>query len=196
MPRRIYDFSVPDRFIAGTIGEPGQRTFYLQAKKGSAIVSVALEKVQVVVLAQRIAELLAEMGRRGVTVTAGAPAGDEGATALSEPVIESFRVGTMTLAWDSIADEVILEARAEVEEDEDEEDESEASADDEEPDVIDDLDPDGPDLVRVRLTPGRARVFAERALEVAASGRPPCPLCGRPLDPGGHVCPRRNGYVH
>lgn len=194
MPRRIYDFSVPDRFIAGTIGEPGQRTFYLQAKKGAAIVSVALEKVQVVVLAQRIAELLAEMGRRGIGLSAGGPASEEDGAALSEPVIESFRVGTMTLAWDGDADEVIVEARAEVEEDEGEE--AEASADEDEPDVIDDLDPDGPDLVRVRLTPGRARVFAERALEVAASGRPPCPLCGRPLDPGGHVCPRRNGYVH
>ncbi len=180
--------------MAGTVGEPGQRTFYLQARKGSAVVSVALEKVQVVVLAQRIAELLAEMGRRGVALPPGTPAGDEDTAALSEPVVESFRVGTMTLAWDGDADEVILEARAEVEEDEDQE--TEASADDEEPDVIDDLDPDGPDLVRVRLSPGRARTFAERALEVAAAGRPPCPLCGRPLDPGGHVCPRRNGYVH
>lgn len=194
MPRRIYDFRVPDRFVAGTIGEPGQRTFYLQAQKGPAIVSVALEKVQVVVLAQRIAELLAEMGRRGVVVSAGASAGEGDQAALTEPVVESFRVGTMTLAWDGDSDHVVVEARAEVETGEHEGAEEPEVAD--EPEGIDDLDPDGPDLVRVRLAPGRARAFAERALEVATAGRPPCPLCGRPLDPGGHVCPRRNGYVH
>jgi uncharacterized repeat protein (TIGR03847 family) len=46
----------------------------------------------------------------------------------------------------------------------------------------------------VRLTPQAARVFIERARRVVAAGRPPCPLCGQPLDPAGHLCPRHNGY--
>ncbi len=61
---------------------------------------------------------------------------------------------------------------------------------------IDDSDPDGPDLVRVRLTPLAARAFVERSLRTVAAGRPPCPFCGQPLDPTGHICPRKNGYVH
>ena len=68
MPRRIYDFGVPDRFVTGTVGQPGHRTFFLQARKGSALVSVVIEKVQVQVLAERVALLLAEIGRRGVQV--------------------------------------------------------------------------------------------------------------------------------
>ena len=82
----------------------------------------------------------------------------------------------------------------EIDED-DEEDEEEDDEGEEELEIADD-DPDGPDLVRVRLTPTRARAFAERALRTIAAGRPPCPLCGQPLDPTGHLCPRRNGYVH
>ena len=51
MPRRIYSFDHPDRFVAGAVGQPGQRTFFLQATKGGQIVSVALEKAQVAILA-------------------------------------------------------------------------------------------------------------------------------------------------
>ena len=68
MARRIYDYGLPDRFVAGTVGQPGNRTFFLQARRGSALVSVALEKVQVQVLAERMALLLAEVARRGVRV--------------------------------------------------------------------------------------------------------------------------------
>jgi uncharacterized repeat protein (TIGR03847 family) len=188
MSRRIYDFGHPDRFIAGTVGQPGNRTFFLQAKRGSAIVSVVLEKVQAQVLAERIAILLAEVARRGVHVPEALGPGDDDRAPLDEPLVEAFRVGTMTLAWDGESDEIVVEARATIEDgDED---------GDEEPVEIPDDDPDGPDLLRVRLTPTRARAFAERALRTVAAGRLPCPLCGQPLDPTGHLCPRRNGYVH
>jgi len=196
MSRHIYDFGLPDRFVAGTVGQPGSRTFFLQAKRGSALVSVVLEKVQVQVLAERMALLLAEVARRGVRVPEALAPGDDDTAPLDEPLVEAFRVGTMTLAWDGESDEIVVEARARDEDEDDEETEDDETEDDEEEVELSDDDPDGPDLVRVRLTPTRARAFAERALRTVAAGRPPCPLCGQPLDPTGHLCPRRNGYVH
>jgi len=205
MSRRIYDFGLPDRFVAGTIGQPGSRTFFLQARRGGALVSVILEKVQVQVLAERTMLLLAEVARRGVRVPEALAPADDDTVPLDEPLVEAFRVGTMTLAWNSDRDEIVIEARAQVDEvdeeneneNEDEEDEEDEDEEDEdEEDELSDDDPDGPDLVRVHLTPIRARGFAERALRIVAAGRPPCPLCGQALDPTGHLCPRRNGYVH
>ena len=214
MPRRIYDFGVPDRFVTGTVGQPGHRTFFLQARKGTAIVSVVLEKVQVQVLAERLALLLAEIARRGVQVPEALAPSDDDTAPLGEPLVEAFRVGTMTLGWDSEREQVVVEARAQQESDDDEgddEEEDEEEADDADADddadegeeddepatlEFDDSDPDGPDLVRVRLTPLAARAFVERSLRTVAAGRPPCPFCGLPLDPTGHICPRKNGYVH
>ena len=206
MPRRIYDFGVPDRFVAGTVGQPGNRTFFLQARKGSALVSVVLEKVQVQVLAERLALLVAEVARRGVQVPEALAPSDDDTAPLGEPLVEAFRVGTMTLGWDPEREHVVVEARAQQEADEDEDDEpndeadADADADEDEDESaalqIDDSDPDGPDLVRVRLTPLAARAFVERSLRTVAAGRPPCPFCGQPLDPTGHICPRKNGYVH
>ncbi len=209
MPRRIFDFGVPDRFVAGTVGQPGSRTFFLQARKGSALVSVVLEKVQVQVLAERLALLVAEIARRGVQVPEALAPSDDDTGPLGEPLVEAFRVGTMTLGWDPEREHVVIEARAQQEVDEDDEpddtDEDDEETDDDDDDEdeddaptleIDDSDPDGPDLIRVRLTPLAARSFVERSLRTVAAGRPPCPFCGQPLDPTGHICPRKNGYVH
>jgi uncharacterized repeat protein (TIGR03847 family) len=196
MSRRTYDYGLPDRFVAGTVGQPGNRTFFLQARRGSSLVSVVLEKVQVAVLAERLTLLLAEVARLGVPVPEALAPADDDIAPLDEPLVEAFRVGTMTLAWNGDSDEIVVEARARIEIDEDgDEEDDEADEREEELEISDD-DPDGPDLVRVRLTPMRARAFAERALRTIAAGRPPCPLCGQPLDPTGHLCPRRNGYVH
>jgi uncharacterized repeat protein (TIGR03847 family) len=196
MSRRIYDYGLPDRFVAGTVGQPGNRTFFLQARRGGSLVSVVLEKVQVAVLAERLTLLLAEVARLGVPVPEALTPADDDTAPLDEPLVEAFRVGTMTLAWNGDSDEIVVEARARIEIDEDgDEEDDEADEREEELEISDD-DPDGPDLVRVRLTPMRARAFAERALRVIDAGRPPCPLCGQPLDPAGHLCPRRNGYVH
>ena len=212
MPRRIYDFGVPDRFVAGTVGLPGNRTFFLQARKGSALVSIVLEKVQVQVLGERLALLVAEIARRGVQVPEALAPSDDDTSPLGEPLVEAFRVGTMTLGWDPEHEQVVIEARAQEEvdddddetpDDDDDDDDADEDADededeDDEPVIleIDDSDPDGPDLVRVRLTPLAARAFVERSLRTVAAGRPPCPFCGQPLDPTGHICPRKNGYVH
>ncbi len=180
MSRRILVFDPPDRFVAGTVGQPGQRTFYLQARQGDRLASVVLEKAQVAALADRLGVLLAELRRRGLSIPTE-PADAGGAVApLEEPLAEEFRAGTMSLAWDTRTEEIIVEARAISDEEDDDEE-------------VEDDDPAGPDLLRVRLTPTVALAFIQQAERVVASGRPPCPWCGQPLDPHGHFCPRRNG---
>jgi len=181
MPRRRHLFDSPDRFVPGTVGAPGNRTFFLQAREGPRVVSVSLEKVQVAALAQRMIELLEEIERRGIEDAAEIE-GEVGDTAaLDEPLNEAFRAGTLSLGWDTVDELIILEARELTDEEEDEE--------------VDEDDEDGPDLLRVRVAPAEARRFVARALRVLAAGRPPCPLCGQPLDPQGHLCPRRNGHL-
>jgi uncharacterized repeat protein (TIGR03847 family) len=185
MSRRRYLFDPPERFVAGTVGRPGDRTFFLQAREGPRVVSIVLEKVQVAVLADRLNELLAELDRRGVVAatTDDPTVSDDDLAPLDEPINEAFRAGSLTLGWDGDAERVLVEARAQSED-------GEAI----DPDEDDDEDEDGPDLLRVMISTAAARSFVTRAARIVASGRPPCPLCGAPLDPQGHICPRRNGH--
>jgi len=182
MTRVIHVFRQPDRFIAGTVGTPGDRTFYLQASEDVRIVSVLLEKEQVAVLAERVGALLDEVHRRfGAPVPPEVSEDEVDTEPLTAPVEEEFRVGTMGLGWDAESRSVVVELLAATEEEIDE------SV------VLDDTD-DGPDALRVFLTPDQARAFAARAERVVTAGRRPCPLCAEPLDPQGHICPRQNGY--
>jgi len=194
MPRRRFLFDTPDRFVAGTVGEPGNRTFYLQARDGGRIVSVVVEKVQVAVLAQRLGDLLDELERRGIEGAEDIEEVGYDVSPLDEPLNEVFRAGVLSLGWDTSDDLVLLEAREITEADEAEGEEGEEEEDDETAFEDDDSE-DGPDLLRVRFTPSYAREFIAGALRVLAAGRPPCPLCGQPLDPQGHLCPRRNGHL-
>jgi uncharacterized repeat protein (TIGR03847 family) len=186
MPRHVFEYDPPERFVAGTVGEPGSRTFFLQARGSGRVTSVALEKQQVSVLAERVEALLDEVVRRSAgeaDVPALTPDDATDQEPLEVPIDEEFRVGTMALAWDPDAERVVIEAQAMT--DEEEEDE---------PPLISDDDTEGPPLLRVRLTGIAARAFVTRAQAVVAAGRPPCPFCGGPLDADGHVCPRANGY--
>ncbi|MEJ7749805.1 MAG: DUF3090 family protein [Candidatus Limnocylindrales bacterium] len=184
MPRRRYIFDPPERFVAGTVGEPGDRTFFLQARDGGRIVSIVLEKVQVAVLAERLTALLDELARRGVSPADEQFVPTADSSPLDEPLIEAFRAGSLTLGWDGASERILVEARAQGEDGEPID-----------PDEDDDEDEDGPDLLRVRMTATEARSFIDRAERVVAGGRSPCPLCGAPLDPQGHICPRRNGHL-
>jgi uncharacterized repeat protein (TIGR03847 family) len=204
MTRRAYLFDSPDRFVAGTVGQPGNRTFFLQAREGDRIASVVLEKVQVAALAHRLGELLEELRRRGVDAPETIAPSDVDERPLDEPLVEAFRAGTLTIGWDPQHQRVVLEALAMTDEDDeeddaDEDDDEEVDEEDESPFdllALADSDLDGPDLVRVRLTTEATAAFVERSLRVVAAGRPPCPICGRPLDPQGHLCPRKNGYLN
>lgn len=176
MPRSIRTFSSPSRVIVGTVGLPGERTFYLQADEGSARVWIRVEKQQVATLAeqiQRIAATLIEQGAVDASVS------DRDHRPLDTPVEEDFVAAAIGLGWDEASARVIIELHA--------------LGDDEPADFADD-DPEAADTVRLMLTVPDARAFAERTLAVVAAGRPVCPLCQLPLEPSGHICPRANGY--
>jgi uncharacterized repeat protein (TIGR03847 family) len=211
MTRRAYLFDSPERFVAGTVGLPGNRTFFLQARDGGRIASVVLEKVQVAALAQRLMQLLEELRRRGVDAPDSIAPSDVDEKPLDEPLIEAFRAGTLTIGWDPAHERVVLEALAmtdadEMDDDEDDEDDEDEDdlADEDDDGGEDDFDElaladdsmEGPDFMRVRLTTDATAAFIERSLRVVGQGRPPCPICGRPLDPQGHLCPRKNGYLN
>ena len=188
MARRVYNFENPDRFTAGTVGQPGSRSFYLQAREGDRISSVLLEKIQVALLAERLTQLLAEVRERGAGIPLESAPSDIDSAPLDEPLNETFRVGSLTIVWNGEDESITLEARALSEDQESADDPFENEDQDE-----DDLDLD---VVRVRLNPRRALAFARRAQDVVAAGRPPCPFCGQPLNPEGHICTRRNGFMH
>jgi uncharacterized repeat protein (TIGR03847 family) len=183
----IHRFDPPERFVAGTVGPPGQRTFFLQARTGARVTSVALEKQQVFVLAERIDELLDELlaSLEGeTTIPAVPPVALEDNAPLEQPIVEEFRAGTMTLSWDAADERVVVEVfpyndDAVVEPGTREED-------------IDEPEPE--EVLVVRLPAGLARAFSKRAQAVVKAGREPCPFCGGPLDPSGHLCPRANGF--
>ena len=177
----IHEFDPPERFVAGTVGEPGARTFFLQARSGPRMVSVALEKQQVAVLAERIDELLDEvMAATGndTLIPAVAPVALDDSGPLEQPIDEQFRAGTMTLSWDPGIARVVIEVfpLTDASEEEDEED----------------VEPE--EVFLVRLEAGPARAFVKRASLVIDAGRPDCPFCGSPIDPEGHLCVRANGF--
>jgi uncharacterized repeat protein (TIGR03847 family) len=181
MSRVIHVFRTPDRFVAGTVGEPGDRTFYLQAVDDSKVVSVQMEKEQVAVLAERLSALLDEVVRRLGDTAAESGELPVDTEPLRTPVEQEFRVGTMGLGWDIESRAIVVELLAVSEQEIDESM------------VLDDTE-EGPDAVRVFLSLEQARAFAVRAVRVISAGRQPCPLCKEPLGPKGHICPRQNGY--
>jgi uncharacterized repeat protein (TIGR03847 family) len=176
MPRRLFIFDEPDQFVVGTVGEAGSRAFHLQARKGGTVVSVGLEKTQVAALANRLDELL-----DAVSADRAATSG-EPAIGLAQPVIDLFRVRAMALAWDASNESVVIEAQTQ--------------GDDADYVEVPDDEPEGPDLLRVRIGPAEARDFVRRAEALVSAGRPACPFCGQPLNPEGHFCPRRNGQLN
>lgn len=177
----IHSFDPAERFVAGTVGQPGDRTFFLQARSGPRTCTVACEKQQVVALAERLEELLdeamAESGNSAV-VPALAPRDLRDDAPLEFPIVEEFRAGTMTLGWDAAAHQVVIEVFSIA---------FEATGDDEEF-----QEPD--EMLVVRVAAGQARAFVERAARVVGAGRPDCPFCGEPIDPAGHLCVRANGF--
>jgi uncharacterized repeat protein (TIGR03847 family) len=183
----VHAFDPPERFVAGTVGEPGHRTFFLQARDGARLTSVALEKQQVEALAERVDELLDEVMQAAggsALVPAVAPFDLVDNDPLDQPIEEEFRAGTMTLSWDSATERIVIEVFPY----------TEAAV--VSPEQLDeDLEEPEPDeIFLVRLTAGAARAFVGRARTVIGAGRPDCPFCGNPVDPAGHLCVRANGF--
>lgn len=205
MPTVVHSFESPERFVAGTVGPPGQRTFFLQAREGSRLVSVALEKQQVAILAERLDLLLDEALRRlggDPRIPAIAPPSLTDKAPLEQPIDEEFRVGTITLGWeeesglavielfpvtdDNVTLEAFDESEEEVEDDGDQEDDDET--------LVIEVEVEASEVLIVKLEPAYARSFVQRAQTVVSAGRPPCQFCGGPIDPDGHICPRANGF--
>ncbi len=170
----VHSFDPPQRFVAGTVGLPGQRRFYLQARHAAgAVISVACEKQQVSILAQRVGGLLDELaGSTRDPVPALTPVSLLDVDPLELPVDEQFVAGSITLSWDSDDERVVIELFP-----------------------VDSDDDEGFDeMVLIRMTASQARAFANRGESVVAAGRPPCQFCGNPVDAEGHLCPRANGF--
>lgn len=165
-----HEFSRPERFIAGTVGEPGERAFYLQVRSSYRLFSVAVEKAQVQAIIARLDVMVAEIRKSNPLINIEKIATDD--APLESPVEAEFQVGAMSLAWDEGSGLICIEL---YELEEDEEDSSGEVAD-------------------IKISLGMAISFTVRSKAVVNAGRLPCPFCGIPIDPRGHLCPRANGY--
>jgi len=175
----LHEFNDPDRCVVGTVGGPGERAFYLQVRKGGAVVSMLFEKEQARLLALRMADLLEEEDTGpGQQPPAAADNGP-----LDMPLAEEFRVMRLSLMWDPHQRRAVIQAWSRADDDDDTGQPSDA-ADDDEPFVS----------VRIHLDVPQAQEFVRRTLAVVAAGRRSCPLCEQPVHPSGHICPRANGY--
>lgn len=181
MNHRVIEFHEPARFTVGTVGQPGERTFFIQAEDGSRLISVALEKSQVQALAERLLFMLKEIKQVVPTFTLRVLPRDD--NPLSSPIEEEFRVGVIGLAYNQSSELIQIDLQAVADEGNDESEFVD----------VDDLSSDR-DILRVSITPHEASRFSKRAMAVIGAGRLPCPFCGGPIDSRGHLCPRANGY--
>ena len=165
-----YEFTTPERFVAGTVGEPGERAFYLQIRSNARLFSVAVEKAQVQAISARLEVMVAEIRKSNpLMIIEKLPIDD---APLESPIDAEFQIGAMSLAWDEESKLICVEL-FELEDDEE--------------------DAEG-EVVEINLTVAMAAAFAARSKAVVNAGRLPCPFCGIPIDPRGHLCPRANGY--
>lgn len=163
-------FTNPDRCVAGTIGEPGERAFFIQARSNARVISVALEKAQVQAIGNRIELIIAEVRKSNPFLSVATLPTDD--APLETPVDEEFQVGAISLAWSELEQLITFELY-ELEDDE--------------------QDGEG-QVLEINFSVGMALAFAQRSKALVNAGRLPCPFCGIPIDPRGHLCPRANGY--
>jgi uncharacterized repeat protein (TIGR03847 family) len=166
----------PEIFTTDYVGQPGDRAFYLQARWGQSVLSFALEKQQVSVLAEKLRELLMIVDAEDTI--GGAPPARDPALKLETPVEPEWRIGAMGLAYEEDADRVVLLAQP-----------AELGG---EPDA--EIDEGNETGVRFLLRKDQVRAFILHASAIVAEGRPTCQLCGLPMDPDGHNCPASNGH--
>jgi uncharacterized repeat protein (TIGR03847 family) len=168
------DLGPVDRITAGTIGEPGQRAFYLQARGGDRLVTILVEKEQVQLLAASILELLADLELE----TGTGPSGDE--MGLEEPVDPLWRAGKLSIGYDNDRELFVLEIEEFV---------PEPEGDDASPEVLGEVE-----VVQLAATREQMFALSRHGAAVVEQGRPTCQFCGNPIDPEGHACPAMNGH--
>ena len=160
-----FDLDSPDHFTCGAVGLPGQRIFYLQVQQSHRLVTLKCEKEHVVALAEFLADLLRRLG----------PSGQEPPSdlALLEPISAAWVVNSIGVGYDKEDDRILVVAKERVDEESGEE----------------------PATARFRITRAQAAGFVECVQTLIKAGRPLCPMCSRPMDPAGHICPRSNGHT-
>ncbi len=166
-----FDFTDLRSFTTGTVGEPGDRVFYLQLQSGFEVATLRLEKVQVAALAEYLAAMMADLPSPD-------PADIADAGGLVEPVVAEWVVGQMGVVFDEERDRVVIRA-------------DEVAVTDEEGSPVEDFE--GAKAV-FAVTRAQTAAFVVRAAEVVNAGRPPCRWCGRPIDAEGHSCAKTNGH--
>jgi uncharacterized repeat protein (TIGR03847 family) len=165
-----YEFSQPERFVTGTVGAPGERAFYLQLRSSTRLLSFAIEKAQVQALVARLDAVISEIRKSNPMVSIEKFPVDD--APLESPVDAEFQIGGISLTWDVERSLVCIQLYELEEFEEDTEGE----------------------VVELNITLGMALAFSARSKAVVNAGRLPCPFCGIPIDPRGHLCPRANGY--
>lgn len=173
-----FDLTEPDLFTAGAVGEPGARVFFLQARQHGNVVTLRLEKEQVSALGEYLGGLL-----ENLAPPAG-PLPDQ--LELVQPAIEEWVVGSLAVAYNESDDRLLVVAEEFVAPPDDE-----AAEDDTTTSVGEEVTPA---TARFHLTREQVAAFVPHAADLVSGGRPLCPICGRPIDPEGHMCARSNGH--
>jgi uncharacterized repeat protein (TIGR03847 family) len=170
-----FEIKPVSKITTDAIGEPGKRTFYLQAQSEEQVVTLLIEKQQVQSLAIGVEQFLEDLQKRHPKIPQASADYVETEMTLEKPVDPAFRVGQLGLGYDEEKDLLILVAR-EWKPDEDE--------------------GEGASVARFWCTRSQLRAMCHWGLELANRGRPICGNCGQPIDKEGHFCPKSNGHRH
>lgn len=172
MPYQVFDLNPVERITTDAIGKPGERVFYLQARQGRRLVTIICEKEHVAALAMAIDRVLLSLADDDAeAVVAPDPVIDEGMD-LEYPLEPVFRAGRVNLGYDEVSERLVIIAY----------------------ELMDEEDERSPSVARFWATLAQMRAFSIRGQEIVAAGRPICAMCGEPMDPEGHFCPRKNGH--
>ena len=171
-------FESVDRFTVGTVGIPGERTFFLQFRSQLALISLSLARSQVAAISERLNYMLKQT--RSIHPLSPRPQLQRDSLPLENPVMDEFRIGSIAIFYDEASEKIQIDLR-----------ELNLNSNEEEDDlpILDNVE-----VIRIFITPSQALIFHDRAELVIAAGRQPCPFCGMPIDPQGHLCARANGY--
>lgn len=168
-------FDHPTRFVCGTIGEPGEREFFLQVRDTNRLLTVSIEKSQVQAVVDRLQSIVRQSQDDRYSSNFLEVSRD--LQPLDSPIEPIFKVGAIAISFDEETQNVELDFAEETETEEDF-----------------DFSEQILEILRVKISIGYVKAFIRRSESVISAGRQPCPFCGGPIDPRGHLCPRANGY--
>ncbi|MBN1661168.1 MAG: DUF3090 family protein [Anaerolineae bacterium] len=172
MPYEVFDLNPVDRITVDAVGAPGERVFYIQARKGAQLVTVVCEKEHVAALALATDHVLLALAEGNVDAVVEPDPAVGADMSLEYPVNPAFHAGQVNMAYDQVSQRLVVIAY----------------------ELLPEEDAREPSVARFWATPAQMRAFSIHGQTVVAAGRPVCAMCGEPIDPEGHFCPRRNGH--